>query len=234
MKRKSLFAGLLIGILCISLLAGCGGGGSRADSKYEGKYISVMGEMLGIAMTGEDMDGFALELLSGGKANMTMDGDTESIKWSNDDTSITLKISGEEVVGEIGTDTIKFINLLGTGMDLTFAKEGTDAAKPEHYLPEKDKFMIGKWQSYKVSDVLGDDLSSVVPPEYLNIEFTADHKALMTIEGQAVEPLTWSLLGEFGSFEEEDDFTFDIVGEEIEFTIVSDEDYFVFTCKKIQ
>lgn len=233
MKRKSLIVGILIGIMCFSLLVGCGGGG-RADTKYVGKYISVAGEALGVAMTGENIAGFGLELQEGGKATITIDGETENIKWTNDDTNITLKISGKDVVGEIGTDTIKFVNLLDMGMDLTFAKEGTDAADPVHYLPENDKLMVGKWKSYKVADVLGDDMSNVVSPEYLDIEFTADHKALMTVDGQAVEPMTWSLLGKFGSFEEEEDFTFEIVGEEIEFTIIADDNYFVFTCKKMQ
>lgn len=113
MKKKSMLISLLTGILCISLIAGCGGGG-RADSKYEGKYVSVVGEAYGMALTGEDIAGFSLELMSGGKAKMTIDGDTESAKWTNDDTNITLTISGTDVVGEIGTDTIKFVNLLDT------------------------------------------------------------------------------------------------------------------------
>lgn len=234
MKKKSMLISLLTGILCISLIAGCGGGG-RADSKYEGKYVSVVGEAYGMALTGEDIAGFSLELMSGGKAKMTIDGDTESAKWTNDDTNITLTISVTDVVGEIGTDTIKFVNLLDMGMDLTFAKEGTDAAKPENYLPEKDKSMLGKWKSYTVTDILGDDMSDSIDPGWLELEFTADHIASLKMDGEDVGSLKWSLMGDYGTFEDDDRFTFEIQGEEIEFTYINDSgDYTISMCKKIQ
>lgn len=234
MKRKSLFVSFLMVVLCIFTLAGCGGGG-RADSEYEGKYISVMGEALGVTMTGEDIEGFSLELLSGGKGNMAIDGDSESIKWTNDDTNITLEISGQEVVGELGTDTIKFENLLDMGLDLTFAKEGTDAANPENYLPEEDKFMIGKWKSYTVTDILGDDMSSAVDPGWLELEFTADHIATFTMDGENVGSLKWALVGDYGTFEDDDRFSFQIKDEEIEFTYINESgDYTISMCKKVQ
>lgn len=222
---------LLIGTVMILSLVACGGG--RADAQYVGKYVSVAGTALGLTMTGEDISGFGLELKEGGKASITIDGETDSIKWTNDDTNITLKVSGQEVVGEIGKDTIKFVNMLDMGLDLTMAKEGTDAADPVHYLPENDKLMVGTWKSYSVSDVLGDDASGAVSPEALVMTFTADHKADISYLGKSLGTHKWSILGTFGSFDDSDlEITWDIAGNEIEATYSGGEESFIFKCKK--
>lgn len=215
------------------MLAGCGKGSGRADSQYVGKYVSVAGEALGITMTGEDISGFGLELQEKGKASITIDGETEGISWSNDDSNIKLKISGKEFVGEIGADTIKFVNLMDMGMDLTFAKEGTDAANPAHYLPESDKLMVGTWTSYRVTDVLEDDASGDVDPAALTITFAADYTAEVSYLGENLGTHKWSLLGDFGSFDDSDlDITWNIKGNEIEATYSKGDDYFIFYCKK--
>ena len=133
---------LLIGLMCTALfLSGCGSS-SNADSEYQGKYVSVSGEAMGITLTGDDISGFSLELKSGGKGTMTIYEDSESITWENDDKNLKITLSGTDIEGTIGEDTITFENMLDMGMDLTFAKEGTEAAKPENNLPEQDKNMI--------------------------------------------------------------------------------------------
>ena len=131
MKKYLNFAGM-IGVLCVVfMLSACGGSG-RTDAEYEGKYISVSGEAIGMTLTGEDISGFGLELKSGGKGTMTVNGESDTIKWTNDDKNITVKISGTDIVGAIGQDTITFDNMLNMGMKLTFAKEGSEAAKLEN------------------------------------------------------------------------------------------------------
>lgn len=71
---------------------------------------------------------------------MKISGESHNIKWSSEESTVTLKIDGVDVVGEVGEDTLTFEGFLeeeiGMSMDLTFAKEGSDAAKPENYLPE--------------------------------------------------------------------------------------------------
>ena len=228
---KKILATILCGVMVLALAA-CGGGGGRADDAYVGNWISVSGEALGYTLTGEDIEGFGIELKAGGKGTMTIEGDSTSIKWTNDDTNLTVTLQGEKLVGTIGKDTLKFVNLLDTGMDLTFAKEGTDAAKPENFLPENEKKMLGAWSSYKVTDVLGDDVSGEVAADALKLEFKADHTVDIEFNGEKIEAQKWSMLDTWGSLDESDyDISWDIVGDELEVTY-DDEEYWIFTCAK--
>ena len=221
----------LIGLMCTALfLSGCGSS-SNADSEYEGKYISVSGEAMGITLTGDDISGFSLELKSGGKGTMTIYEDSESITWENDDKNIKITLSGTDIEGTIGEDTITFENMLDMGMDLTFAKEGTEAAKPENNLPEQDKNMIGVWQSTSVTDVLGDSIEGMYGDE-LKMEFAADHTVNITFKGEDLGSHKWSLLGDWGSLDDDLSISWDIYEDGIEVDYSTDQDYYIFYCTK--
>lgn len=232
MKRYSKLMGFISLMLMICVLAACESSGGRADEKYEGKWISVAGEALGMTLTGEDISGFGLELQSGGKAKMTIDGEAENVKWTNDDENITIKVSGVDVVGKLGEDTIVFDNMLNMGMKLTFAKEGSEAAKPENNLPEADKKMIGTWQSHTVTDVLGDPIEGFNGDE-LKMVFSADHTVQVYIDGQDCGITKWSLLGDdWGSVDDENvNINWNITDEGIKVNY-SDDDYYTFLCTK--
>jgi len=227
---KKLLSIILAVVMLLSLVA-CGGGG-RADDAYVGKWISVAGTAMGITLTGEDIEGFSLDLEAGGKGTMSIDGDAAKIKWTNDDTTLTLSVSGEDFVGSVDNDTLVFVNLMNLGMDLTFAKEGTDAANPENFLPETEKKMIGTWTSYQVTDVLGDDASGEVAPDALKMTFKGDKTVDIEFNGESITGQKWSMLDTWGSLDDsEHDFSWDLLGEEIEVTYNGAE-YWVFTCKK--
>ncbi len=233
MKRyRKLFAIVLTGI-CVFYLTACGGSGGRADSEYTGKYIAVTGEALGVTVTGDDVSGFSLELKENGKGTITVDGDSGSCKWTNDDTTLTLTADGEEMVASLGENTLTFDDLLNMGLKLTFAKEGTDAANPENYLPEQDKNMIGVWKSHKVTGVLGDDASEEVDPEAITIEFFSDHTAKATMSDTDLGEGKWSFVGDSGYFD--GDYllsNWSRTGDEIELVYSDDDNYWVFTCTK--
>ena len=227
---KKILAMIITGIIALSLVS-CGGG--PADEKFVGKWISVAGESLGITLTGEDIDGFELNLESGGKGTMVIDEDEGKIKWTNDETTLTITVDGEEMVATIGEDTLVFDDMLGMGMKITFALEGSDAANPENYLPEEVKSMIGTWNSYNVTDVLGDDASAEISPEALKLTFKADYTVDVEYNGESIPGQTWSMLGDWGSLDDSDySISWDVVGEEIEVTYSYGEDYFIFSCKK--
>ncbi|WP_297916413.1 hypothetical protein, partial [uncultured Campylobacter sp.] len=81
-------------------------------------------------------------------------------------------------------------------MDLTFAKEGTDAAKPENYLPKEEKALIGDWVSVSVTDVLGNDASEEVDPTALSATFDGEHSATISFMGEDIGSFEWSVLSE--------------------------------------
>lgn len=234
MKTKAKIKTLAISLGILMLSAACSASG-RADDKYEGNYVSVAGEALGVTLTGEDIDGFNFDLKDGGKAEVTIDGESHSAKWSNDDTNLTLTIDGTDVVGSIGEDTVVFDDMLGTGMKLTFAKSGSAAADPALYLPENDKFMLGKWQSYAVVDVMDEDISAEVDKAGVSLEFKADHTANVTVLDETAEGQKWSLLSDFGSFDDSSiEATWNIVDDEIEFVYTGGDNYYTFRCKKTE
>ena len=119
-KIKGILSLVVAMMIAVTLLAGCGGGKATG---YEGKYVSVSGEAMGIELTGEEIEGWAIELKNGGKGTMTLEGDTANIDWSIEGETITIKVEGEEMTGTIKDGNIVIDNTLGLGMKLTFAKE---------------------------------------------------------------------------------------------------------------
>ena len=222
-------------LLCLLLLSSCGGGSKvRADTELEGHYIAVVGEALGMTLTGDDIDGFDITLQSGGKAQVMIDGETHSASWKNDDTTVTLTIDKEDIVGTRKQDAFTFEDMLGMGVDVTFAKEGTDAADPSHYLSENEKYMLGDWHSVSVADVLGDPVDDMAD-DALALNFAGDHTMTVRIGGKSLGTFPWSNLGTYGSSDSEDiDLSWDHEeGEDVlEVNYVLDGDYYVFTCER--
>lgn len=132
-KTKRLLALITVIALCAALFTACGEPAERADSQLEGKYVAVSGSAMGVTITGEEVSGFGIELKKGGKGSFSFEGNSASCSWKNDDTTVTLTVEGTDIVGTLGEDTITFEGFLeemiGVSMDLTFAKEGTAAAK---------------------------------------------------------------------------------------------------------
>lgn len=226
---KKFIAFILAGIMGLSVVS-CGGG--RADDKYVGEWISVAGTALGMTLTGDDISGFAFDLKAGGKGTMTVEGEKAKLKWTNDDAAITIKVQGEELVATIKEDTFVLENIFDTGMDVTFAKKGSEAANPENFLAENEKNMIGTWASNKVTNVLGDDVSGAVAPDALKMTFKGDHTVDIEFRGEKLETQTWSMLDSWGSLSDSEyDFTWDLEGEELKVTY-NGEEYWIFTCSK--
>ena len=151
------------------------------------------------------MEGFTLELKSKGKATITIDDETINGKWVNDDDTVTITVEKTDIVGELGEDTIIFKDFLkeevGVSLDITFAKEGTDAAKPENFLPEEEKALLGDWVGASVTDVMGDDASSEVSPSAITATLNPDHSSIISFDGTEIATPQWSYISETVLFE---------------------------------
>jgi len=189
------------------------GGAAGAEVKaeeekggIEGAYIPVVGEMFGVALVGEELEGFSLELQKGGKGKMAVDGSSANAKWKdNGDGTLTVTVEGKDMTASIGEDCLVFDDLLEMGLKLTFAKEGTPAADPALYLPESDKKLIGDWQSVSVVDIIGDPVdSSEMTADALQMSFKGDHTLDGVIAGEEFKGYKWSNMGDYGSVDEED------------------------------
>ncbi len=195
MKMKKWISVWVAAMLCLALAA-CGGSSGRADEALTGKYIAVTGTVMGVTLSGEDVVGFTIELKKGGKVTMDIEGTSADGTWVNDDTTITLTVDKTDIVGTLGEDTITFENFLeemvGEKMELKFAKEGTDAAKPENFLPEEEKALLGDWTGTSVLDALGEDASGEVSPDAMKVTMNADHTATVSFDGEVIATPQWS------------------------------------------
>ncbi len=222
-------------VLCLSMVS-CGKTSGRADEALEGKYVAVTGTALGVTLSGDDVAGFTLELKSGGEAIFDVEGTTEKGKWTNDDTTITLTIDKVDMVGQLGEDTIVFESILeemvGTSFDLTFAKEGTDAAKPENFLPDEEKALLGDWVGTSVTDALDEDASGEISPDALQATLNADHTATISFNGEVIANPTWSYYSDMVTFEGDVAGGASLYGEIVDGNFIitySGDDYYDFT-----
>ena len=187
---------MILALLLLITLGACGKSGGRADEALVGKYVAVSGTAMGVTLSGDDMAGFQLELMSGGKAKLNVEGTTAEGKWKNDDNTLTLTIENTDMVGKLGKDTITFESILkelvGTSMDVKLAKEGTDAAKPENFLPEEEKALLGDWIGASVADVMDADASGEIAPDSLEATLKADHTSTITYKGEVIATPKWS------------------------------------------
>ena len=110
-----------------------------------------------------------------------------------------------KIVGDLGNDIITFNAFLqdeiDIEMDIVFAKEGTDAANPENYMPEEDKALIGEWVGASVTDVFDEDASGEVDPDLMTVSLNSDYTASIVFDGEEISTPKWSYYSESVLFE---------------------------------
>lgn len=122
---KRLFAFLLALVMVLSLAA-CGG--ETAEDPNAGKYLGTTAKALGMTMEmSEIYPGETwLELKSGGKGTIMLDGDDFPMKWALEGEAITITIDGVDSVGTLA-DGVITVDLMNMGVEMAFLKEGMEA-----------------------------------------------------------------------------------------------------------
>lgn len=134
MKKKN-FGSILLALCLMFMTIMMSGCGESEPSPLEGKWIAIVGVSEGISVPIKDViDGsFEFVLKKGHKVELIADDESGKGKWEEEGNTITIKIQGETLVGEVGEDIITFDNMMDTGVQFIFAKEGTDAMDPSLY-----------------------------------------------------------------------------------------------------
>lgn len=134
---KRLFA-LLLALVIVLSLAACGGGSEEVDPNA-GKYIGVSAAVGGFSMPMSDIypGETWIELKSGGKGDIMLDGDSYSLKWTLEGEDITISLEGVDSVGTLKNGTI-VVDLMNMGCVMTFQKEGTEAVQTEAAITYND------------------------------------------------------------------------------------------------
>lgn len=181
---------ILLAIAMLLSLAACGG--ETAEDPNAGKYLGTTAKAFGMIMDmSEIYPGETwLELKSGGKGNIMLDGDEFPIKWALEGDTFTLTIDGVDSVGTLNEGVI-VMDLMDMGVEMTFLKEGMEA--PVSAATYND---AGYWEIVRVDS---DDPESVVTEEdmltvkalgvMMYLELKADGTGVLYIEEEM--PVTW-------------------------------------------
>ena len=118
---------LLLALAMLLSLAACGS--SAEEDPNVGKYIGVSAAVGGFSMPMSDIypGETWIELKSGGKGTIMLDGDDFKIKWSLEGEDFTLTVQSVDSVGTLsGGDIV--IDLMDMGCVMTFEKVGGSIA----------------------------------------------------------------------------------------------------------
>ena len=199
MKKKWNLLFLFAFIVSMITLAGCGKTAGEA-SPYEGKWIAVSAQMIGMSVSVDETFGgaFEFEVKNGGKVSFSVGEVTGNGKWSAKDDKFSLTIEGEEMVGTIGENNISFDDMLGMGVKVIFAKEGTDAMDPARYLTKEEKVVIGEWAAESVEELLGDGPQTSMEgveniSDALRLNFKDDRNVAVVYKGEEIGTFPWSV-----------------------------------------
>ena len=115
---KKLIA-LLLTFAMLLPLAACGG----AADPNAGKYIGVSAAVGGFSMPmSEIYEGEVwIELKSGGRGTIMLDGDDFSMKWTLEGEELTVTVQGVDSVGTL-RDGVITVDLMDMGCVMTFEK----------------------------------------------------------------------------------------------------------------
>ena len=243
--RKRLSYLLVVAVFVSMLsLSGCGGGGGTTKSEanpYEGKWVAVVAEAMGVQLPIEEcFEGdLSFELNSGGKVVFHADEETGNGKWAVADNKLTITIQGEEMVADVGENTFTFDDLMDMGLKVIFGKEGTDATNPENYLTEDELALIGDWHSETVEELLGDGPQTTMDGvdninDALRLTFAKDYTVKVVYKGQEMGTFKWSLVYGLCNVESENPSVYVATNEygSLNVDYSDDEDFLTFKCVK--
>ena len=229
-KKWILIGGIAL-VVIIAVVLGVvllGGKGNNSSDPNLGVWTAVSAEMSGVSVDVSDLfsNGFSIELKAKGKCTFSVDGVSANGKWSLDGSEIHVEGGGVDCDGTLQNGRLVLENVMGTGVKLTFTKDGKTAAAnipgPVAGNVDTDEgcYVITSMSDSEI-ELSGEDLASF-GMESCYIELLSDGTGeiyLFDIFELTWEPGTLTLQGESIPFTREGDvlaFTWD--GSALEFT----------------
>jgi len=213
-------------------------GGVPID-QFSEKYVCIYMDAYGSPLTDLDiLKDYTLELKGDGTGKLELDGIENEFTWKVDGGKIVMT-SYTDTVATVDGDVITIDDWMEQGVAYKFAKEGSEAASagiPEP-LSEEEQAIIGTWTSYKVTDLLDEDLSDEIDPGSLTMDIKEDRTVDIEAFGEDLGTETWEyLLGSFALTES--DYSIDWELDEDDNLVVDvlldDDSYARFYCVKDQ
>ena len=131
-KKWILIGGIAL-VVIIAVVLGVvllGGKGNNSSDPNLGVWTAVSAEMSGVSVDVSDLfsNGFSIELKAKGKCTFSVDGVSANGKWSLDGSEIHVEGGGVDCDGTLQNGRLVLENVMGTGVKLTFTKDGKTAA----------------------------------------------------------------------------------------------------------
>ena len=181
---------ILLSIAMLLSLAACGGGEPDPNA---GKYQGVSAKALGMTMAmSEVYPGETwVELKSGGKGTVMLDGDDFPMKWTLDGEAITITVEDVDSVGTLA-DGIITVDLMDMGVEMTFLKEGAEMPAPEVTYHDAGYWEIVRMESEDPASAISEEDMAFVKSAgvLMYMELNADGTGAMFMEDEM--PLTWT------------------------------------------
>ena len=181
---------ILLTIVMLLSLAACGGGEPDPNA---GKYQGISAKALGMTMDmSEVYPGETwVELKSGGKGTVMLDGDDFPMKWTLEGDAITITIEDVDSVGKLA-DGVITMDMMGMGLEMTFLKEGAQMPAPEVTYHDAGYWEIIRMESEDPESAISEEDMAFVKSVgvLMYMELNADGTGALIMEDEM--PLTWS------------------------------------------
>ena len=124
---------IIIGVVVIGVIIAAflmlrnnGGGSDKSDDPNLGVWKATTGEMFGISVDLDDVyeNGFTIELKAKGKCSLNIDGKKANGSWTLEGSAFTVKGGGLDCEGKLENGKLILEDVLGSGLNLVFEKEG--------------------------------------------------------------------------------------------------------------
>lgn len=143
------------------------------------------------------------------------------------------------MVGTIGEDNISFDDMLGMGVKVIFAKDGTDAMDPALYLTEEESAVVGEWVAESVEELLGDGPQTSMEGvdninDALRLNIKADRNVTVIYKGEEIGTFPWSVALGYCTIESDNPSLSVMINDDgtLDVDYSDDEDYYTFHCVK--
>ena len=143
------------------------------------------------------------------------------------------------MVGTIGEDNISFDDMLGMGVKVIFAKDGTDAMDPALYLTEEESAFVGEWVAESVEELLGDGPQTSMEGvdninDALRLNIKADRNVTVIYKGEEIGTFPWSVALGYCTIESDNPSLSVMINDDgtLDVDYSDDEDYYTFHCVK--
>ena len=181
---------ILLAIAMLLSLAACGGGEPDPNA---GKYQGISAKALGMTMEmSEVYPGETwVELQSGGKGTVMLDGDEFPMKWTLDGEAITITIEDVDSVGTLA-DGIITVELMDMGVEMTFLREGAEMPAPKATYHDAGYWEIVRMESEDPASAISEEDMAFVKSlgVLMYMELNADGTGALFMEDEM--PLTWA------------------------------------------